>query len=75
MRVPVDVMAWEAAGLAPLITDTHVSVRLRDGGQCHLEIRRDGGVDLLTERSSSHREIANMLGVTGPDLPDWMTPQ
>lgn len=65
IRIPIDEAAWQAAGIPTIVYDDRVSVRLLDDYQRHYwhDLPRVGEfVELMPDRSSLHRYVAQRLG-------------
>jgi hypothetical protein len=65
IRVPIAETTWQAAGIPTIVEDAVVKVRIINDHASHvwIDLPRDGeDVVLITERSSMHRRIAEMLG-------------
>ncbi len=69
IRVPIDEAAWQAAGIPTIVEERVVKVRIINDHASHVWIDltrvkdKDGDdVVLATQRSSTHRQIAEMLG-------------
>ena len=65
IRVPIAEATWQAAGIPTIVEDKVVKVRMLNDRASHVwtDLPRDGDdVVLMTQRSSTHRQIAEKLG-------------